>query len=164
MFERPRGKRETCAFDLMFVTAMAVSMLMLVDLVIRPLTEGRSIGQGADPLAMAQLLPCLCAVAFAARVLYADRLSLWLLGRFVAPRVSGFPAAGVLVGINVTLMAPLMCASAVLLSGAPLSALPHAFATVFPFAALTGFLLGLLLVRPCVMLVFSNRFIPWFRS
>lgn len=162
-FVHPCTKKESLAFDILFVIGMATTMVLTVNFAIKPLTMGSTDPAYISLLNSIKMLPGLCAVALAARLIYADRLSNWVMKRFIAPNFRGLVASTLLVCVNVFLMAPPMCASAVLIAGAPPIAILQAFKTVFPYAAMAGFVLAMVCIRPLVMMVFSNVLAPRYR-
>ncbi|MBC2889161.1 hypothetical protein [Gordonibacter massiliensis (ex Traore et al. 2017)] len=152
-FDAPSSEGEGTLFQTLFVVGMATAMILFVNVVVHP-------APSFDPLALLASFPLWFCIAFTVRSLFANRLSFWLLDKICGGRREGVGVSAVLVLVNVCIMAPVMCAIGVTLSGVPLGAFAGAYVGTLPLAAAAAYALCFLVVRPLVMLVFSNACKP----
>ncbi|GAA6488733.1 MULTISPECIES: hypothetical protein [Gordonibacter] len=148
-FDPPASEGESTLFQTLFVIGMAVTMILFVNVVVHPAAT-------LDPLALAASFPLWFCIAFTVRSLFANRLSFWLFDKLNPGHLEGVGASALLVLVNVCIMAPIMCAIGVTLSGAHAAAFLGAYATMLPLAAAAAYAFCFLVVRPLVMLVFSD--------
>ena len=152
-FDPPASEGEGTLFQTLFVMGMATAMILFVNVAVHPATS-------FDPLALLASFPLWFCIAFTVRSLFANKLSFWLLDRLCGGRREGMGVSAVLVLVNVCIMAPVMCAVGVAMSGMPLGASVGAYATTLPLASAAAYAFCFLVVRPLVMLVFSNACKP----
>lgn len=147
-FAPPSGEGEQTLFQTLFVIGMATAMILFMNLAVHP--------SEADAASMLASFPLWFCIAFTIRSLFANRLSFWLFGKLSGGRLEGVGASALLVMVNVAIMAPLMCAIGVELSGLSPDLFLPAYGSMLPIAAAAAYSFCFLVVRPLVMLVFSD--------
>lgn len=156
-FMSPQSAKEGTLFQSLFAFTTAIAMILSINTIgnQEPIIEA---------LKMLGTLPIWFCIAFTMRSLFANDLSFWLYGKFIAPRVTGVAASALFVLINVIIMAPIMCAFGtgfgVIMGGADWSQYPAMYLEMLPKAALIAWLLVFFVARPIVGIVFSDVFKP----